>query len=431
MSARVERQVDAWDRHEERAFTLLPYLLLAMSTAAAIAIDSDSQRKVIVDGIGAAAAAGWMLCVYQLHPAWRDRRAPMAAFFAVLIALAGLLVVNDPIYGFFSWTGYIWAARVLRGDWRFAGVAATALVTGTSQHGGVPSGSAGSWLGWAAIVLVNFGIASLFTWAGWIREAERHVRRRAIDELTEANAKLEASLRENAGLHAQLLVQAREAGIVDERQRMAREIHDTLAQGLVGIITQLEAADQAPHPRARRRHIDAAAQLARDSLAEARRSVQALTPTPLEQARLPEALADVALRWSTITGVMARATTTGEAKRMRPEIEVALLRTAQEALANVAKHARASQVVLTLSYMDDLVTLDVKDDGIGIGAPPSMGNGHALRPGESTRGAGGFGLTAMRQRIEGLDGTLQIESAPGEGTTVAACVPALAVRSVA
>ena len=99
---------------------------------------------------------------------------------------------------------------------------------------------------------------------------------------------------------------------------------------------------------------------------------------------------------------------------MPPEAEVALLRTAQEALANVAKHARATRVGLTLSYMDDEVTLDVRDDGAG------------LRPGRrcARRPTGGFGLVAMRQRIEGLSGTLQVESEPGGGTAISACVPA-------
>ena len=99
---------------------------------------------------------------------------------------------------------------------------------------------------------------------------------------------------------------------------------------------------------------------------------------------------------------------------MRPEIEVALLRTAQEALANVAKHAHASRVVMTLSYMEDLVGLDVRDDGVGFAAPRN----------------GGFGLTAMRQRVQGLAGTFEIESEPGGGTAISASIPAIPVGNV-
>ena len=118
-----------------------------------------------------------------------------------------------------------------------------------------------------------------------------------------AVAELEAALDENVGLHAQLVTQAREAGVLDERQRMAREIHDTIAQGLTGVITQLEAALNArDRPADLERHIDAAARLARESLTEARRSVEAVQPTPLENSRLPEALSDVAGRWSDVSG---------------------------------------------------------------------------------------------------------------------------------
>jgi signal transduction histidine kinase len=268
-------------------------------------------------------------------------------------------------------------------------------------------------MSWLTVVGINLLAVSVVSWFVRVREREADERQRAIDELTEANEKLEASLRENAGLHAQLVAQAREAGVLDERQRMAREIHDTLAQGLVGIITQLEAAAQAPRSdREWKRHTDAAVELARESLAEARRSVQALQPVPLEQDRLPDALGAVARTWSERSGVPATVTTTGRPRPVAADIEVALLRTAQEALANVAKHARARRVWLTLSYMDDVITLDVRDDGTGFATPsPSLRNG-------------GFGLTAMRQRVEGLAGTLEVESDPGAGTTVAASVPA-------
>jgi signal transduction histidine kinase len=202
----------------------------------------------------------------------------------------------------------------------------------------------------------------------------------------------------------------------DERQRMAREIHDTLAQGLTGIITQLEAAEQAKqNPVEWQRHLDNATALARESLTEARRSVHAIRPEALEKARLPEALGDVVTRWSEVNGVAAELTTTGTAVAMHPDIEVTLLRVAQEALANVAKHAGASRVGLTLSYMDDLVTVDVRDDGAGFDPDSVRRNGSG----------GGFGLTAMRQRVQRLAGSLEVESEPGGGTAISAAVPAI------
>jgi signal transduction histidine kinase len=122
-----------------------------------------------------------------------------------------------------------------------------------------------------------------------------------------------------------------------------------------------------------------------------------------------------------VSGVHAAVTTTGTAQGLHPEVEVTLLRVAQEALANVAKHARASRVGITLSYMDDVVTLDVRDDGVGFRLPPD-GTG---QPGQSGDAAGGFGLTTMRQRVRRLTGQLEIESEPGGGTAVSASVPAI------
>ena len=263
-------------------------------------------------------------------------------------------------------------------------------------------------------------------------EEQNEARKQMIVDLAQANRRLEEMMAENTGLHAQLLTQAREAGVLGERQRMAREIHDTLAQGLTGILTQLEAAQQTPNDAERERRIDNAKRLARHSLAEARRSVQALRPQALENSRLPEALADEVARWSATSGVVGEVKTTGDARALHPEVEVTLLRVAQEALANVAKHAGASRAGVTLSYMEDVVSLDVRDDGVGFDRA-SAGEGRAGegsagegRAGESPA-SGGFGLIAMRQRVSRLAGQLEIESEPGAGTAVSASLPAIGV----
>jgi signal transduction histidine kinase len=395
----------------------LPFAMLIIATVLAVSVDAGSSAKVLEE-LGLAVLSGaWMGLMCALRPRWQTQPRLMAACYVVLLVLMAALVLRDPLFGFYTWTGYIWPAVILPVSWRLPAYLPVAVITATSQHGGLPSDSASSWISWIAIIAINLFAAGAVSWFAASRQQQYESRKRMIDELTEANAKLEASLSENAGLHAQLLAQAREAGVLDERQRMAGEIHDMLAQGLVGIITQLEAASQAEPMEAEwNRHTQAALELARESLAEARRSVEALTPAPLEEARLADALRDVAAKWSERSRVGASVTVTGQARPMRPEIELALLRTAQEALANVAKHASASRVVLTLSYMADLVTLDVRDDGVGFAAgAPSLRNG-------------GFGLTAMRQRVEGLAGTLDVESEPGTGTTIAATVPAIAAR---
>ena len=112
--------------------------------------------------------------------------------------------------------------------------------------------------------------------------------------------------------------------------------------------------------------------------------------------------------------------TTGEARALHPEVEVTLLRVAQEALANVAKHAGASRAGITLSYMEDVVSLDVRDDGVGFAPDESNGSPAGGRPSGS-----GFGLIAMRQRVGRLAGQLEIESEPGAGTAVSASLPAI------
>jgi signal transduction histidine kinase len=146
--------------------------------------------------------------------------------------------------------------------------------------------------------------------------------------------------------------------------------------------------------------------------------VRALCPEPLETARLGEALTAVARRWTERGGVPVQVTVTGTARPVKPEAESALLRTAQEALTNVAKHAAATRVGVTLSYMDDEVVLDVRDDGAGFDLV-SVRDAGDIAP----ERAGGFGLSVMRQRIEGQSGTFRVESEPGFGTAISVSVP--------
>jgi signal transduction histidine kinase len=403
--------------------TVGPYVALAGLAVATAVIRRSQPGSLLIDLGLCALTAAWMLWFVTLHPRWRSRTPPMLAFFAGFAALMQILVLRDPWFGVLTPFGYVVAFRALPWPWLLPGVAAMAAVSGTAQASGVDTATLPGVLAFAAVLAVNMLPMCGYAWFAWTRSVQQSRREQAMDELSAANRRLEATLAENESLHERLLARAREAGVLDERQRMAREIHDTLAQGLTGIITQLQAAEHAgAEPAERRRHVEAAIRLARESLTEARRSVHALRPEPLETARLSEALADVAARWSALHEIDVRVTTTGTARTLRPETEAGLLRTAQEALANVAKHARASRVGVTLSYLDDEVALDVRDDGQGF--DPAV----AARGADHEAG-GGFGLIAMRQRIEGLAGRLQIESEPGAGTAVSACVPAAPVES--
>ena len=239
----------------------------------------------------------------------------------------------------------------------------------------------------------------------WMRSVIRESteRKRLIEQLEETQQCLSAA--------------ERQAGILQERQRLAQEIHDTLAQGFTSIVMQLEAADQVlPEEQgAVRTRLLQARETARLSLVEARRLVQALRPEPLDGASLPDAMARVADRWRQETGTAITFSVTGCPYSLHPEIEVNLLRLQQEGLANISKHAQALEVTVTLSYMEDQVALDIHDDGVGFD-PQILSS-----PSDQSRS--GFGLQTMQERVSQIGGQMIVESHPGQGTTLAFQIP--------
>jgi signal transduction histidine kinase len=405
--------LESLERRYESIMQVVPYLVLAVPILPYVLSQSPSAGAAGITAGIAVAAGAWITWFTVLRPGWADRCWLMRLYCVGLLAFIAALTARSPWYGFFTWYGFLTAFRYLAGAWRWAACAAVALIFGVDQGGGFHRLTVSQVVIWLVLGCVDVVLVGLFVLLGAKSEEQNLARKGMIADLAQANQRLEEMMAENTGLQAQLLTQAREAGAGDERQRMAREIHDTLAQGLTGIITQLEAAQQTGHDAERDRRIGNATRLARDSLAEARRSVQALRPQALEDARFPDALAQEVARWSATSGVPAEVKTTGDAMTMHPEVEVTLLRVAQEALANVAKHAAATHAWVTLSYMGDVVTLDVRDDGAGLAGP-----------GRSESG-GGFGLIAMRQRVNRLAGQLEIESEPGAGTAVSASLPAI------
>ncbi|MFE9248561.1 sensor histidine kinase [Streptomyces sp. NPDC007088] len=232
------------------------------------------------------------------------------------------------------------------------------------------------------------------------RQTERQ--QRLIDDLVRTRRELAAT--------------ERREGTLAERQRLAREIHDSLAQGLSSQTMLLQAADRqwTSDPKAARAHVRSASSIAAHSLAEARRLVHDLGPADLAGGVGPaEALRTLAARESR-DGLAVRFHAEGPDDGLPDRVASALLRTAQGALANVREHARARHAALTLTRLDDAVVLDVADDGHGFD-PATAGNGpDALR---------GHGLPAARARLRQVGGTLTIESAPGEGTVLTATVP--------
>jgi signal transduction histidine kinase len=224
---------------------------------------------------------------------------------------------------------------------------------------------------------------------------------------------LAMQIEERRRLQASLATAERKAGRLEERQRLAREIHDTLAQGFASIIVHFERAEQidslATSPA--KPHLDLARSVAREGLEEARRMLAALRPEILEQRGLPEALGRVCEEWSRRSGIPANLSITGTPAPMHPQIELTLLRGTQEALTNIARHSGAHTASVTLSYMEDILVLDVQDDGEGFVPTNERGS--------ST----GFGLTGMRERAERLQGSFSVESVPGEGTTISISLP--------
>ncbi|MFD7906555.1 sensor histidine kinase [Kitasatospora sp. NPDC059722] len=420
-----ENTLGDWQHRLDRLIGPLCYVALLIALALALLVPVPTARSAAATLPAAAAAFLWLVLRSALdrRPLPDGRARWAGAHFAVLLVLITVLVLDNPYFGFFAFTGYLHAARYLRGRARIAGAAATTVPSALSQTGGVLPAGAAQVGGLLAVMAFNLVVVGVILALSEVTDRLSLRRKAANAELAEANRLLTEMLAENAGLHAQLLVQAREAGAADERRRLARELHDTVAQGLAGIVTQLQAADLAREQDTPveqwRRHLDNAAGLARESLTQARRAVHALRPLELERAALPEALAELAEQWQERNGTTAGLTVTGEARPLHPEVEVTLLRIAQESLANAAKYARAGRVGLTLSYMPGLVTLDVRDDGVGFDP--------AAEPASRATG-GGYGLAVMRRRAERLAGRLDLETEPGAGTTVTATLPAIGIE---
>src|SRR2546425_5963207 len=208
-----------------------------------------------------------------------------------------------------------------------------------------------------------------------------------------------------------LSVQSRQSAVMAERNRMARDIHDTLAQGFTGVIVQLEAVEEAMSRNQAVKascHLDRAGELARESLREARRSVQALRPQALEEKPLSEALKDLIDKMTGGTTVRAEFTLRGHPRELSAEWEANILRIGQEVLTNVLRHARASEFKVLLAFDSREIRLEMCD------------NGCSFDPGRRHEG---FGLQGMRERAEGMGGRLTIQSAAGKATAISIVLP--------
>lgn len=361
--------------------------------------------RAFVDGLSYApvvlAAAVMMGAVYAAGPllprVGRSRRAAAGWLVALgVVWLVLLWLTPDGVW--LAFPLFFLQLHLLPTRWGLPVVAATTVlaILGFAWHeGGFAVGMViGPGLGAAVAVATVLGYQALY------RESEQ--RRQLVEQLRETRNDLAAA--------------ERSAGGLAERERLASEIHDTLAQGLSSIQLLLRAAERSlpEQPDVATPHVTQARETAQDNLTEARRLVYALAPVELEDDSLPAALERLCTTTQQRSGLMVRFHLSGAPVDVPTPHEVALLRIAQSALANTVQHARASHAELTLSYMDTSVVLDAVDDGVGFDPE------EASRTGSQE---GGFGLAAMRARARSLGGTWTVESSPGQGTALAVSFP--------
>ncbi|MCK1795019.1 sensor histidine kinase [Streptomyces sp. XM4193] len=387
---------------------LLVALLLALTAARALTDTSSTRADPWLVVLAAVTTGG----LYALGPLAGRRGGSRAAvlWWPAAVTAAWLVLLafaQDGVW--LAFPLFFLQLHLLAPRFALPAVAATtaAAVAGFGWHTHTLSVGTvvGPVLGAAVAVAFVFGYRALH------RESEQ--RQRLIEELTATRGELAAA--------------ERAAGVAAERERLAREIHDTLAQGLSSIQLLLRAAERAlpADPGAAAGHVQHARVTAVQNLTEARRFVHELSPPDLEGSSLTAALERLCARADATGEPAVGFSTSGTPLPLATASEAAVLRIAQSALGNALRHAKARQVRMTLSWMPDPdrpeVVLDVVDDGRGF-RPDAL-----PRPGTSPDG-GGFGLAAMRARARASGGELVVESAPGAGTAVAATLPALAPR---
>ncbi|MER5389015.1 sensor histidine kinase [Saccharopolyspora sp. NPDC002686] len=348
----------------------------------------------------AAGGAALLTIVYGagalLRPALHRRWLAMTWLAVVTAVWAGLLIIS-PDFSWLAFPLFFLHLHLLRG--RHA-LVAVVVVTGLVVA--AQGWRSGTWsLGMVLGPIIGSGVAVIITWGYAAIYAESQRRQDLIDDLTRTRAELATT--------------QHQAGVAAERERLAREIHDTLAQGLSSIVLLLRAAETALPPEAgkARARITEAHRTAADNLDEARRFVQDLRPPSLSDAGLPQALDRLCTNTARETGIDCHLHTNGAPVALPSSYEVALLRAAQASLSNVARHAHAATAVVTLGYLDTEVTLDIYDDGTGFDPTTAR---------TATDGSG-YGLTGLRERVTALGGSMAVESAPGDGTAVAIRLP--------
>lgn len=343
-----------------------------------------------------------------------DTPVPAAARLGWLFAVTavwGLLVLHHPDFAWLAFPLFFLHIHLLPLIWGLTAVVAiTAVVVFALGHGadGVQVATVlGPSIGAVCAVVMALAYRTL--------RAENRAQQEALDELRRTREDLART--------------QREAGALAERERMARDIHDTLAQGFSSIVLMTRAAESdlvSGDSEAASERLDTVRRTAGENLDQARRLVRALQSEAAEDEPLLHGLRELCTRTERRAAaegarLSVRLDVQGSPRVLGASASLALLRAAQSSLANVTQHARAGTAVITLSFLDDEVTLDVFDDGVGF--DPHSARVADSAPVPAAEDGSGFGLQALAQRAEALGGTAEVESAPGEGTVVALRLP--------
>jgi signal transduction histidine kinase len=387
-------RADAWDGGESRWHAYFAVVLAGMLTVIQVTGSASGQARLIASA-ALLAMVPWYLLVGRRALYASDQPPWLGA--AYLGGLLPLLAVTE------AFAGSDTVILLALGPQCFMALSYRRAIAAVGVLNAVPLGVAlardhGEAAVTLAVAVAVLGTAFCVAFGTWIIKIIDQSAERA-----ELIAQLEAT-------RAELAEVSREAGILAERDRLASEIHDTIAQGFSSIVMLAQAAEAViddDRDRARKQ-LDLIGRTARENLAEARSLVAGLVPVPLARASLADALARLAGRAGEELGVRTDFAVRGSPRPLGTGTEVVLLRVCQEALSNVRKHAGATLVRVALSYCDEGVRLEVTDDGAGF---------------DPEHAGGGFGLRGMRARVSEIGGELTVRSAPGDGTKVSAELP--------
>jgi signal transduction histidine kinase len=397
---RTNRPLSATVRSMQVGQHLITSLLLVVGSVRAFA-DGTQPALVVTASL---LFAGWYVGGVVLASRTHDRALRVWWLVGLAVIWAGAVVASVE----FIWLGFsLWllAGYLLRWRWAvvFSVVVFAVVVAAPVLHTGTTTYAAliGPLVGGVFALGISRGYVEL------LRDARE--RQRLVASLVQAQAEM-------ADLHEELARTQRQSGAIEERTRLSRDIHDTIAQGLSSISLLARAElEHRPHTESARvlGQIEA---LARENLNDVRRIVAALAPAELEAGALAGALGRMLERLAEETAIETEIHVDEGFPALPTTVEVALLRTAQSALANVRLHADAHRVVVNLADVEDAVRLDIVDDGRGFDAD-------AWAAGSNRVELGGYGLHSMRARLRELGGGLDVESTEGEGTALSAHVP--------